>query len=57
MKLLGWRGASLAASRRSRGPAELRLTAAVREVRRRARAGWLKSLLQLAAEFNREAPL
>lgn len=38
-------------------PAELRLTAAVRAARRRARAGWVRSLLQLAERWNGEAPL
>ena len=38
-------------------PAELHLAGAVRKVRRRARRGWLTSLVALSADFNREGPL
>ncbi len=38
-------------------PAELQLAGRIKRARRRARIGWARTLLQLAAEFNGEAPL
>lgn len=38
-------------------PADLQLAGRIKRVRRRARIGWARTLLQLAAEFNQEAPL
>ena len=38
-------------------PADLQLAGRIKRVRRCARIGWARTLLQLAAEFNQEAPL